>query len=187
MPQTKFVLGKALAVGLRPLVVVNKVDRGDARPQEVLNEVFDLFAALDATEEQLDFPALFASAKEGWASEEPDGPRENMAPLFDTVLRHVPPPVNVISAVPDNVVWFYGADWGFSVDPTAAVRFCIPDPTPKPTPYPVQTLAPDAEIASPKPSPTPGRCLPRMPPRRACAARRWGRNLASAAADRCGC
>ena len=67
LPQTKFVLGKALARGIRPIVVVNKIDRGDARPDEVHNEVFDLFAALDATEEQLDFPTLFASGRQGWA------------------------------------------------------------------------------------------------------------------------
>ncbi len=92
MPQTKFVLGKALALGLRPIVVVNKTDRPDARPYAVQDEVFDLMAALGADDAQLDFPLLFASAKQGWAAEAPDGPRETMAPLFDLILRHVPPP-----------------------------------------------------------------------------------------------
>ncbi|GBD41255.1 GTP-binding protein TypA/BipA [bacterium HR39] len=92
MPQTKFVLGKALARGLRPIVVINKVDRPDQRAEEVLGEVFDLFAALGASEEQLDFPWLYASAKEGWAVRDLADPREGMAPLFDLVLEHVPPP-----------------------------------------------------------------------------------------------
>jgi GTP-binding protein len=94
MPQTKFVLSKALKVGLTPIVAVNKVDRADARPNAVVNEVFDLFAALDATERQLDFPFLFGSSKEGWMAEKPDGPKASMAPLLDLVLHHVlPPPV----------------------------------------------------------------------------------------------
>ena len=92
MPQTKFVLMKALARGLAPIVVVNKVDRADARPHEILNAVFDLFAGLDASEAQLDFPALFASAKQGWAALDPEGPRETLAPLFDLILERVPPP-----------------------------------------------------------------------------------------------
>jgi GTP-binding protein len=93
LPQTKFVVSKALKVGLRPIVVINKVDRPDARPSQVANEVFDLFAALDASEEQLDFPILYGSAKEGWMAERPDGPKEpGMAPLFDLVLRHVAAP-----------------------------------------------------------------------------------------------
>ncbi len=92
LPQTKFVLGKALARGLRPIVVVNKVDRGDARPDEVHDEVFDLFASLDANDEQLDFPMLYASGRQGWADTELEGPRENLNPLFDLVLRHVPSP-----------------------------------------------------------------------------------------------
>ena len=89
MPQTKFVLGKALARGLEPIVVINKADKPDARPFEVQNEVFDLFAALDANDGQLDFPTLFASAKEGWAAREPDGAREGMEALFETILAHV--------------------------------------------------------------------------------------------------
>ena len=92
LPQTKFVLSKALKMGLRPIVVINKVDRSDARPTEVVNEVFDLIAALDATEEQLDFPILYGSAKEGWMATSPDGPKESMTPLFDLVLSHVTPP-----------------------------------------------------------------------------------------------
>ncbi len=92
MPQTKFVVGKALKIGLRPIVAINKVDKHDARPSEVINEVFDLFAALDATDDQLDFPILYGSAKQGWMGLAPDAPQEGMAPLFDMVLKHVPPP-----------------------------------------------------------------------------------------------
>jgi len=92
MPQTKFVLSKALRRGLRPIVAINKIDRPDERHQQVLNEVFDLFAALDASEEQLDFPVLYGSAKQGWMASAPSGPRESTAPLFDLVLAHVPAP-----------------------------------------------------------------------------------------------
>jgi len=92
LPQTKFVVSKALKVGLRPIVAINKVDRGDARPLVVAGEVFDLFAALDATEEQLDFPVLYGSAKEGWMAANAEGPKASMAPLFDLVLAHVAPP-----------------------------------------------------------------------------------------------
>jgi GTP-binding protein len=93
LPQTKFVVSKALKVGLRPIVVINKVDRPDARPTEVVNEVFDLFAALDATDEQLDFPILYGSAKEGWMAASAAGPKDaRMAPLFDLIARHVAPP-----------------------------------------------------------------------------------------------
>ncbi|MFO0389658.1 MAG: translational GTPase TypA [Alphaproteobacteria bacterium] len=92
LPQTKFVLGKALRLGLRPIVLVNKIDRGDARPDAVHNEIFDLFAALDASEEQLDFPTLYASGRDGWASDSLTGPRENLDPLFDLITRHVPAP-----------------------------------------------------------------------------------------------
>ena len=80
MPQTKFVVMKALALGLKPIVVINKIDRPDARPDEVINEVFDLFAALDANDDQLDFPILYASGRNGWATTELDGPRESLAP-----------------------------------------------------------------------------------------------------------
>jgi GTP-binding protein len=92
LPQTKFVVSKALKIGLRPIVAINKVDRSDARPEVVASEVFDLFAALDATEEQLDFPVLYGSAKEGWMAASVDGPKESMAPLFDLILQHVAPP-----------------------------------------------------------------------------------------------
>jgi GTP-binding protein len=92
LPQTKFVVTKALKMGLRPIVAINKVDRSDARPSVVANEVFDLFAALDASEEQLDFPILYGSAKEGWMAASPDGPKESMAPLFDLIKRHVAAP-----------------------------------------------------------------------------------------------
>ena len=92
LPQTKFVVGKALARGLKPIVVINKVDRGDARSDEVHIEVFDLFAALGATDEQLDFPMLYASGRQGWADETMDGPRKDLSAMFDLVLRHVQPP-----------------------------------------------------------------------------------------------
>jgi GTP-binding protein len=92
LPQTKFVVGKALARGLKPIVVVNKIDRQDARADEVHNEVFDLFAALGATDEQLDFPMLYASGRQGWADVELEGARKDLSPMFDLVLRHVHPP-----------------------------------------------------------------------------------------------
>ncbi|MCO6416631.1 translational GTPase TypA [Siccirubricoccus sp. KC 17139] len=92
LPQTKFVLTKALARGLKPIVVINKVDRQDARADEVHNEVFDLFAALGATDEQLDFHTLFASGRQGWADLSLDGPRKDLSPLFDLILSHVPAP-----------------------------------------------------------------------------------------------
>ncbi len=92
MPQTKFVTGKALALGLRPIVVINKVDRPDARSEAVHEEVFDLFVALDASEEQLDFPVIYASARDGWACEEPDGRGQDLVPLVRLILDHVPSP-----------------------------------------------------------------------------------------------
>lgn len=92
MPQTKFVTSKALSLGLRPIIVINKIDRQDARADEVLNEVFDLLVALDATPEQLDFPVLYASSREGWAVEDLSQPREDLAPLFDLVVKHVHAP-----------------------------------------------------------------------------------------------
>jgi GTP-binding protein len=93
MPQTKFVVGKALKVGLRPIVAINKIDRPDGRHEEVINEVFDLFANLDATDEQLDFPVLYGSGRNGWMALNPEGPQdEGLAPLFDLVLKHVPGP-----------------------------------------------------------------------------------------------
>jgi GTP-binding protein len=92
MPQTKFVLTKALALGLRPIVVLNKVDKPDAEPDRALNEVFDLFANLGATDEQLDFPHVYASGRAGWADAELDGPRKDLSALFDLIVRHVPAP-----------------------------------------------------------------------------------------------
>ncbi len=92
MPQTKFVTAKALALGLRPIVVLNKVDRPDADPDRALNDCFDLFADLGADEDQLDFPHLYASGRAGWADESLDGPREDLAALFALITAHVPPP-----------------------------------------------------------------------------------------------
>jgi len=98
MPQTKFVTGKALALGLRPIVVVNKIDRPDERIQEVLDEVFDLFVSLEATDEQLDFPVLYASGRNGYANEDPSLREGTLAPLFEKIVEHVPAP----SADPDG-------------------------------------------------------------------------------------
>ena len=92
MPQTKFVLGKALKLGLKPIVVLNKVDRPHADPDRVLNEAFDLFAAIGATDEQLDFSHLYASGKQGWAVVDMADERKDLAPLFDRIVEHVPPP-----------------------------------------------------------------------------------------------
>ena len=92
MPQTKFVLGKALKQGLGPIVVINKIDRPDGRPDAVVDEVFDLFVSLDASDEQLDFPILYASGRDGWCVTELDHARDNLHPLLDTVLTHVPTP-----------------------------------------------------------------------------------------------
>jgi GTP-binding protein len=93
LPQTKFVVTKALRVGLKPIVVINKVDRPDARPEQVASEVFDLFAVLDASEEQLDFPVLYGSAKQGWMAASPEGPKDlGMAPLCDLIIRHIAQP-----------------------------------------------------------------------------------------------
>ena len=92
LPQTKFVVSKALKLGLRPIVCINKIDRPDERHLDVLNEIFDLFANLDATDEQLDFPTLYGSGRNGWMALAPEGPQESLAPMFDLVLAHVPPP-----------------------------------------------------------------------------------------------
>ncbi|KQT65869.1 GTP-binding protein TypA, partial [Aureimonas sp. Leaf427] len=93
MPQTKFVLGKALKVGLKPIVAINKIDRPDERHEEVLNEIFDLFANLDATDEQLDFPVLYGSGRGGWMATAPTGPQDQgLEPLFDLIVKHVPEP-----------------------------------------------------------------------------------------------
>ncbi|MCU0815573.1 MAG: translational GTPase TypA [Cypionkella sp.] len=92
MPQTKFVTSKALALGLRPIVVLNKVDKPDAEPDRALNEVFDLFSNLGANDEQLDFPYVYASGRSGWADNELDGPRKDLTALFELIVRHVPAP-----------------------------------------------------------------------------------------------
>ncbi|MCI5049024.1 MAG: translational GTPase TypA [Rickettsiales bacterium] len=92
MPQTKFVLGKALAQGLRPMVVINKVDRPDGRPDEVVDEVFDLFAALDASEDQLDFPILYASGRDGWCVNDLSDDRKDLTPMLELIVNHVPAP-----------------------------------------------------------------------------------------------
>ena len=101
MPQTKFVVSKALKVGLKPIVAVNKIDKPERRPDEVINEVFDLFADLGATDEQLDFPILYGSAKEGWMSSQYENATGNMDELFDLVVKHVEPPV-----VEEGPFWF---------------------------------------------------------------------------------
>ena len=92
MPQTKFVLGKALAQGLKPIVIINKADRSDGRPDEVLEEIFDLFIALDANEAQLDFPILYASGRDGWCVEDLSKPHENLDPLMNLIIKHVEAP-----------------------------------------------------------------------------------------------
>jgi GTP-binding protein len=98
MPQTKFVLGKALALGLRPMVIINKVDKPDGRPEEVVDEVFDLFVALDADDAQLDFPILYASGRDGWCVKELGDARTSLDPLLETITQHVPPPKALIDA-----------------------------------------------------------------------------------------
>jgi GTP-binding protein len=95
MPQTKFVLGKALKLGLRPILVLNKIDRPHADPDRVLNDTFDLFAAIGATDEQLDFPHIYASGKNGWATLDMSKPNDTLDPLFDLIVDHVPPPAAV--------------------------------------------------------------------------------------------
>ncbi len=98
MPQTKFVTSKALKLGLRPIVVLNKVDKADAEPDRALDECFDLFASLDATDEQLEFPHMYASGRSGWADAELDGPRKDLSALFELVLKHVPAPKQIENA-----------------------------------------------------------------------------------------
>jgi len=95
MPQTRFVLQKALKLGLKPLVVINKIDRPDSRPDEVLEEVFDLFVELDANDDQLDFPTIYASGRDGWAAHEADEKTENLEALFDTIVEQVPSPPSI--------------------------------------------------------------------------------------------
>ena len=103
MPQTRFVLDKALQLGLRPVVVINKIDKPDARPDEVHTSVFDLFCELNATDEQLDFPLLYASGRDGWAVRDLDDPREGLAPLLDAILEYVPAPKAVEGPVQAQV------------------------------------------------------------------------------------
>ncbi len=95
MPQTKFVTSKALALGLRPIVVLNKVDKADAEPDRALNECFDLFASLDADDDQLDFPHMYASGRSGWADHKLDGPRKDLSALYQLIVDHVPAPKQV--------------------------------------------------------------------------------------------
>ena len=97
MPQTKFVLKKALAHGLKPIVVINKVDRESNRLGDIENEIFDLFCTLDASDEQLDYALIYASAKSGWAVKDPKGPRENVTDLFEAVVKHIPAPKEQIT------------------------------------------------------------------------------------------
>src|ERR1700733_609503 len=89
MPQTKFVLSKALRIGLKPIVLINKIDRSDARPDEVINEIFDLFVALEASDAQLDFPVLYASGRSGWAVKDLKDEKNNLDPLFETIFSYV--------------------------------------------------------------------------------------------------
>ncbi|CAN0564974.1 unnamed protein product [Ectocarpus sp. 12 AP-2014] len=98
MPQTKFVLGKALKLGLKPIVAINKIDRSDAREDEVLDEIFELFISLDANDEQLDFPVVYASGRSGWAVKELTDPRENLNALFDVILENVNEPKSDIDS-----------------------------------------------------------------------------------------
>ncbi|GAB6283519.1 MAG: translational GTPase TypA [Ignavibacterium sp.] len=99
MPQTRFVLEKALSFNLKPIVIINKIDRPDNRPKEVLNEIYDLFIELDATEEQLDFPIIYASGREGWAVTNLDDPKENLIPLLDTIIKDIPAPPKLEGSV----------------------------------------------------------------------------------------
>ncbi len=92
MPQTKFVVKKALSLGLRPIVVINKIDKDSADPERVIDELFDLFVALDANDEQLEFPVVYAAARDGYAKYEMEDANENLVPLFETILKHVPSP-----------------------------------------------------------------------------------------------
>lgn len=109
LPQTRFVLRKSLALGYQPIVVINKIDRHDARPDEVLNMIFDLFVELDASDDQLDFPVLYANALEGKASESTDVPNDDLAPIFDNIVNHIPPPQTEVNAsfkmLISNVEW----------------------------------------------------------------------------------
>ncbi len=140
LPQTKFVVTKALKMGLKPIVVINKVDRSDARPSEVANAVFDLFAALDATEEQLDFPILYGSAKQGWMAADPTGPKEGemrpvtMRPRYGLASRMVPIMRNGPSSIFGGGTWRMtrsnsGAmPWSLGPSALAAIQPCLAEP-----------------------------------------------------------
>ena len=104
LPQTRFVLRKAFECGLRPIVVINKIDRPDARPTDVLNDVFDLFVELDADDATLDFPTIYASGRQGIATHDLAVPAVDLQPLFDAILKHVPPP-EVEMATPRCKCW----------------------------------------------------------------------------------
>jgi GTP-binding protein len=110
LPQTRYVLRKALEARLPTVLVINKIDRSDARPQEVLNEVYDLFIDLDATEEQLDFPVLYTNAKDGYARTEPNGPGADLRLLFESIINHIPPP----TGSPDGVLQLLIANLDYS-------------------------------------------------------------------------
>ena len=103
LPQTRFVLSKALELGLPPIVVINKIDRHDARPSEVLNEVYDLFIDLDATEQQIEFPVIYSIAREGRCTRSPDGDLGDLQPLFEMIIEHIPPP----SGNPDTLFRYW--------------------------------------------------------------------------------
>ena len=111
MPQTRFVLDKALALGLKPVVVINKIDKPDARPNEVHDKVFDLFCELNATEEQLDFPMLYASGRNGWAIKNLDDPRETIIPLMDAILEYIPAPKKIDGPVQMQVATLDYSDY----------------------------------------------------------------------------
>ena len=98
LPQTRFVLSKAFARGLPPIVVINKIDRPDARPAEVLNEIFDLFIDLDASEAQLDFPVIYTNGRKGTATRDLANPSDDLRPLFEAIVDHVPPPMGSLEA-----------------------------------------------------------------------------------------
>jgi GTP-binding protein len=132
MPQTKFVLAKALALGLRPIVVVNKIDRPDARPNEVHEEIFDLFAGLGASDEQLDFPMLYASGRDGWTALEPDGERQDLTPLFELIVSHVAPaegdagaPFTMLASILDYDPYLGRVLTGRVVSGTARVNMAV--------------------------------------------------------------
>lgn len=132
LPQTKFVVSKALKRGIRPIVAINKIDRPDERHTDVLNEIFDLFANLDATDEQLDFPVLYGSGRNGWMALDPEGPQESLAPMFDLIVNHVPPPTvhdgpfamlaTTLEADPFLGRILTGRIWSGSIKPNQAIK-----------------------------------------------------------------